>query len=88
MTDLVLYRLDQRIATLTLNRPDSLNSLSLATVEALLAGLDRALADSAAALVLPAAVAAFPPEPIWPATRCRRASRTSTSGPACARTTT
>lgn len=52
MTDLVLYRLDQRIATLTLNRPDSLNSLDLATIEALLAGLDRALADGAAALVL------------------------------------
>ena len=59
MADLVLYALEARIATLTLNRPDSLNSLDLATIDALLAGLDRAVADGAAALVLTGSGRAF-----------------------------
>lgn len=59
MADPVLYALDARIATLTLNRPDTLNSLDMPTIEALLAGLDRALADGAQALVLTGGGRAF-----------------------------
>lgn len=59
MTDSVLYALDARIATLTINRPDTLNSIDLATVAALLNGVERAVADGAAALILTGAGRAF-----------------------------
>ena len=59
MTDNVLYAFDARIARLTINRPDTLNSLDLPTIEALLAGLDRALADGAGALLLTGSGRAF-----------------------------
>lgn len=59
MTAPVLYRLEADVATLTLNRPDTLNSLDLATIDALLAGVDRALAEQARALVLTGSGRAF-----------------------------
>lgn len=48
----VLYALDARIATLTINRPETLNSIDVATIAALIEGVERALADQAAALIL------------------------------------
>lgn len=59
MVDKILYVLDARIATLTINRPETLNSIDLATVAALIAGVERALADEAAVLVLTGAGRAF-----------------------------
>lgn len=59
MADAVLYALDAQIATLTLNRPETLNSIDPATIDALLAGLDRALADGARAVVLTGSGRAF-----------------------------
>jgi len=59
MTDMLLYHLDSDVATLTLNRADTLNSLDLATIDALLSGLDRAIADGARALVLTGSGRAF-----------------------------
>jgi len=59
MTDNVLYALDTGIARLTINRPDTLNSLDPATIDALLAGLDRGLADGARAVVLTGSGRAF-----------------------------
>ncbi|WP_372394759.1 crotonase/enoyl-CoA hydratase family protein [Azospirillum sp. HJ39] len=41
MSDHVLQEIDGAVATLTLNRPDKLNALDYATVDALLAALDR-----------------------------------------------
>ncbi|HEU0196633.1 MAG TPA: enoyl-CoA hydratase-related protein [Nevskiaceae bacterium] len=52
MAENVLYVLEDGVATLALNRPESLNSLDLPTVEALLAGAGRAVAERAAVLVL------------------------------------
>lgn len=45
MTDAVLYELNDRIATITLNRPDTRNALSDEVVPALIAQLERAEAD-------------------------------------------
>jgi 2-(1,2-epoxy-1,2-dihydrophenyl)acetyl-CoA isomerase len=59
MTDYVLYALDSRIATLTINRPETLNSIDIATVAALIAGVERALHDEAAVLILTGAGRAF-----------------------------
>lgn len=59
MTESVLYRLDTQVATLTLHRPETLNSLDLATIDALLAGLDRALSEQARAVVLTGSGRAF-----------------------------
>lgn len=59
MTDSVLYALDARIATLTINRPDTLNSIDVATVAALIDGLRRALDDDAAVLILTGTGRAF-----------------------------
>ena len=55
----VLYELSDRVARLTLNRPESLNSLDLATVEALIAGATRAVEEGAGALVLTGSGRAF-----------------------------
>lgn len=55
----VLYARDGRVATLTLNRPGSLNSLDLATVEALMSGVARAVGEDAAVLVLTGTGRAF-----------------------------
>jgi 2-(1,2-epoxy-1,2-dihydrophenyl)acetyl-CoA isomerase len=43
----VLYQVENAVATLTLNRPESLNSLNDDIVQALIAFLDRAAADPA-----------------------------------------
>jgi 2-(1,2-epoxy-1,2-dihydrophenyl)acetyl-CoA isomerase len=56
----VLYQVDHAVATLTLNRPESLNSLNDDIVQALIAFLDRAAADSAVrALVITGAGRGF-----------------------------
>ncbi len=56
----VLYQVDNAVATLTLNRPESLNSLNDDIVQALIAFLDRAAADSAVrALVITGAGRGF-----------------------------
>ena len=44
-TSLVLYEVADRVATLTLNRPEKLNALTPELLAQLLAGLDRAQAD-------------------------------------------
>lgn len=59
MADNVLYALDARIARLAINRPDTLNSIDIATVAALIAGVERALSDEAAVLVLTGTGRAF-----------------------------
>ena len=51
MTDPVLIDLTDGVATITLNRPDAMNSLDVATKEALLAAV-RSVADDAAARCL------------------------------------
>jgi enoyl-CoA hydratase/carnithine racemase len=48
----VLYRIDDGIAYVTLNRPSQLNAVNTALVEGLCQGLDRAIEDEAAAVVL------------------------------------
>lgn len=55
----VIYALDGQVATLTINRPERMNSLDFSTVEALLAGIDSALADQARVLVLTGSGRAF-----------------------------
>jgi enoyl-CoA hydratase/carnithine racemase len=55
MTELaerVCYTVDGGVATLTLNRPDKLNAIDPAMIEALHASLDRAEQDAAVAVVL------------------------------------
>jgi enoyl-CoA hydratase len=44
----VLFRLEDRVATITLNRPEQRNAIDAATARALLAALDRFEADPAA----------------------------------------
>jgi 2-(1,2-epoxy-1,2-dihydrophenyl)acetyl-CoA isomerase len=48
----VLYDVSDGVATITLNRPDAMNSLNIATKEALLAAVQRAADDSAARCVV------------------------------------
>lgn len=55
----VLYTLADRVATLTLNRPDSLNSLDRARLEALVEALARAVDEAAAVVVLTGAGRGF-----------------------------
>ncbi len=55
----VLYELDEGIAALTLNRPRSLNSLDLVTVDGLVNGLNRAVAEGARVVTLTGAGRAF-----------------------------
>jgi enoyl-CoA hydratase len=45
MTDSLLFTVERRIATLTLNRPDKRNALSMELIDALLAAFERAAAD-------------------------------------------
>ena len=52
MQEVVIYGLSDRIATLTINRPESLNSLDLDTVTLLIDGSKRAVAEGAAALII------------------------------------
>lgn len=48
----VLYDVTDRVATITLNRPDAMNSLDIATKEALLAAVVRAAEDDAVRCVV------------------------------------
>lgn len=59
MSENVLYTLRDGIATVTLNRPESLNSLDLATIDALLARFRRAVLDAASVLILTGTGRAF-----------------------------
>jgi len=52
MTDAVLYELNDRIATITLNRPETRNALSDDVVPALIAQLERAEADSQVSCII------------------------------------
>ena len=53
MTDsLVLYDVSEGVATITLNRPDAMNSLNVATKEALLEAVTNAAEDSAVRCVV------------------------------------
>ncbi|MDH4146128.1 MAG: enoyl-CoA hydratase-related protein [Acidimicrobiia bacterium] len=47
MADTVTYELDGRVATITLNRPEKLNAITVQLQEDLLAALDQAAADPA-----------------------------------------
>ena len=51
-TDLVLYAVTDGVATITLNRPDAMNSLSVATKEALLAAVQSAAGDEGVRVVV------------------------------------
>jgi 2-(1,2-epoxy-1,2-dihydrophenyl)acetyl-CoA isomerase len=60
IADPVLYAQNAAVATITLNRPDAMNALNVATKEALLAALRRASADETVrAVVLTGAGRAF-----------------------------
>lgn len=59
MSEPVLYELRDGIAQLTFNRPESLNSLDLATVDALKTAAARAVIEGAGALVLTGSGPAF-----------------------------
>lgn len=48
----ILYGSDGRVATITLNRPDRINALSLALLDALVAAFDRARTDGVRAVLL------------------------------------
>ncbi|WP_046471069.1 enoyl-CoA hydratase-related protein [Allosalinactinospora lopnorensis] len=50
--DSVVYELSDGVATITLNRPDAMNSLTVEAKEALLAAVERAKADADARAVL------------------------------------
>ncbi len=50
--DLIRYGSDGRVATITLNRPDRINALSPALLDALVAALGRARADRVRAVLL------------------------------------
>ncbi|MGJ5206713.1 crotonase/enoyl-CoA hydratase family protein [Bradyrhizobium sp. HKCCYLR20261] len=52
MTEPVLFHLSDRIALLTLNRPDRLNALDYALIDALMAALDRIETDPAVRAVI------------------------------------
>lgn len=45
MSETVLVQIDDRVATLTLNRPERLNAIDVETLESLIAALDRVSAD-------------------------------------------
>ncbi len=51
-TEPVLYDVEGGIATITLNRPDAMNSLDIATKEELLAAIQRAASDTEARCVV------------------------------------
>ena len=48
----VLYEVCENVATLTLNRPESLNSVNPAMIDALLAASSRAASDTAVRAVI------------------------------------
>ncbi|WP_316230981.1 crotonase/enoyl-CoA hydratase family protein [Bradyrhizobium sp. SZCCHNR1051] len=52
MTDLILLDISDRIATITLNRPQRLNALSYALIDRLMAALDRIEADAGVRAVI------------------------------------
>ncbi|WP_315813097.1 crotonase/enoyl-CoA hydratase family protein [Bradyrhizobium sp. SZCCHNR2028] len=52
MTDLLLLDISDRIATITLNRPERLNALSYALIDRLMAALDRIEADAGVRAVI------------------------------------
>jgi 2-(1,2-epoxy-1,2-dihydrophenyl)acetyl-CoA isomerase len=52
MSDPIRYLVDAGVATVTLDRPDSMNSLDIATKQALLAALSAAAADDAVRCVV------------------------------------
>ncbi len=51
-SDILLYNLDQGVATITLNRPDYMNAFSVALLEELQATLRKAKADTEARVVI------------------------------------
>lgn len=59
MAEPVIYALSERIAQLTINRPESLNSLDLATVESLIFAAKRAVDEGANVLLLTGSGRAF-----------------------------
>jgi 2-(1,2-epoxy-1,2-dihydrophenyl)acetyl-CoA isomerase len=59
MYESILYRIEDSIVTISLNRPDHLNALTHDTISEIDAALDRAVADGARALVLTGAGRAF-----------------------------
>lgn len=67
MTDLVLSEMRDRVAILTLNRPDKLNALNYALIDRLLSLLDRIETDDGvhAVIITGAGERAFPPAPIF-----------------------
>jgi 2-(1,2-epoxy-1,2-dihydrophenyl)acetyl-CoA isomerase len=52
MSDIVLYEVSERIALVTLNRPDHLNSMSPELLEAALLALEEASSDDAVGVVI------------------------------------
>ncbi|WP_315798152.1 crotonase/enoyl-CoA hydratase family protein [Bradyrhizobium sp. SZCCHNRI3043] len=52
MTDLILLDISDRIATITLNRPERLNALSYALIDRLMAALDRFETDAGVRAVI------------------------------------
>ena len=55
----VLYSLDNRVATIQMNRPDALNALSLQLAKDLAAGIRQAIADDVRAVILTGSGRAF-----------------------------
>jgi 2-(1,2-epoxy-1,2-dihydrophenyl)acetyl-CoA isomerase len=59
MTATVVATLAEGVARVSIHRPDTLNSLDLPTIDALLAAFDQAVADGARALILTGSGRAF-----------------------------
>lgn len=59
MTATVVATLAEGVARISIHRPDTLNSLDLPTIDALLAAFDQAVADGARALILTGSGRAF-----------------------------
>ena len=93
MTDATLFQVDGGVATITLNRPDRRNALSLELVESLHANLVAALADPSVRPVVASIVAAtvapafalsrtgsLSPKPSW-AMEAARSTTSSSESP-------
>ena len=52
MSETVRYEVDERVATITLSRPEAMNGLDVATKEALLEAVQRAAQDDAVRCVV------------------------------------